>query len=241
MIRKLHDKLGTAGLVVAVVALVVALAGTAFAAAGLNSQQKKEVKKIAKSYQGKGPKGATGATGATGPAGAPGKDGSPGAAGPIGPEGPKGEKGEKGEKGSKGEKGEKGEEGPEGSPWTAGGTLPSGETETGTWSFNASEASAVENEGIKTVFVPMSLNIPLPSPATIVGQENEHCDGTVQAPTADAGFLCVYTFFGNNSNLVAPDGSGAVGLAVGTVGGVAAFEITGDEAFAIGSFAVTAP
>ena len=44
MFSKLHERLGTAGFVVAIVALVAALAGTAFAAAGLNGKQKKEVK-----------------------------------------------------------------------------------------------------------------------------------------------------------------------------------------------------
>ena len=61
---------------------------------------------------------ARGPQGPAGPAGANGKDGA------QGPEGPQGEEGEKGEPG---------EEGPEGSPWTAGGVLPSGETETGSW------------------------------------------------------------------------------------------------------------
>jgi hypothetical protein len=53
MISRIHSKLGTAGLVVALVALVVALTGVAFAASGLNSKQKKEVKKIAKQFAGK--------------------------------------------------------------------------------------------------------------------------------------------------------------------------------------------
>lgn len=74
MISKLHDRLGTAGLVVAIVALVVALTGTAFAALpGLNSKQKKEVKNIAKQFPG-----------------APGAPGAPGPAGPTGPQGAQG-------------------------------------------------------------------------------------------------------------------------------------------------------
>jgi hypothetical protein len=77
MFSRIHDKLGTAGLVVAVAALVVALAGTAIAALpALNSRQKKEVKKIARSFAGK--PGASGASGPAGPAGPAGKDGTNG-------------------------------------------------------------------------------------------------------------------------------------------------------------------
>ena len=43
MFAKLHNRFGTAGLVVAVVALIAALAGTAIAAGGLNAKQKKEL------------------------------------------------------------------------------------------------------------------------------------------------------------------------------------------------------
>lgn len=103
MFSRIHNKLGTAGLIVSIVALVFALAGTAFAAAGLNSKQKKEVTKIAKKYAGKpgpqgqagpqGPQGPAGPAGAVGPQGAkgdPGADGAKGATGPTGPTGPGG-------------------------------------------------------------------------------------------------------------------------------------------------------
>ena len=67
---RIHDKLGTAGLVVAVIALVFAMVGGAFAAAGLTTKQKKQVKTIAKKYAGKqgsaGPQGPQGVTGANG-------------------------------------------------------------------------------------------------------------------------------------------------------------------------------
>lgn len=97
MFSKLHNRLGTPGLIVAVVALVVAVAGTAVAAGGLTKQQEKQVKKIAKKYAGKngkngatGPAGANGAPGPAGPAGPTGSAGSDGAAGPTGPKGPTG-------------------------------------------------------------------------------------------------------------------------------------------------------
>ena len=53
MIERIHQKLGTAGFVIAIVALIAALGGTALAAAKLNGTQKKEVEKIAKKYAGK--------------------------------------------------------------------------------------------------------------------------------------------------------------------------------------------
>ncbi|HEX5610071.1 MAG TPA: hypothetical protein VFX45_08270 [Solirubrobacterales bacterium] len=87
MFSRLHNRLGTAGFVIAIIALVAAVAGTAFAATGLNSKQKKEVKKIAKSVVQQGPAGAAGAAGANGAAGAAGPEGSPWTAGGTLPSG----------------------------------------------------------------------------------------------------------------------------------------------------------
>ena len=112
MLKRIHNKLGTAGLVVAVVALVAAVAGTAFAAGGLTKKQEKQVVKIAKKYAGK-----------QGPKGVP---------GPAGAQGPKGDPGPKGDTGSKGETGSQGPEGPAGPTETE---LPQGKTITGVWSF----------------------------------------------------------------------------------------------------------
>lgn len=91
MLSKLHERLGTAGLVIAVAALVAALGGTAFAAAGLNGTQKREVQKIARKYAG--------------------KPGAPGAQGPQGPKGDPGTKGEKGDAGLPGSAGTNGTDG----------------------------------------------------------------------------------------------------------------------------------
>jgi hypothetical protein len=112
MLKRLHNRLGSAGLVVAVVAVVVAVAGTAFAAGGLTKKQEKQVVKIAKKYAGKN--GKDGATGATGPAGAP---------------GPKGDQGAKGDTGSQGPQGLQGPAGPTETE------LPPGKTMTGVWSL----------------------------------------------------------------------------------------------------------
>jgi Collagen triple helix repeat (20 copies) len=184
-IRAIREPFGTAGLIVAMIALVAALGGTALAAAKLNSTQKKEVEKIAKKYAGK--------SGATGPAGAA------GATGPAGKEGAEGLAGKNGKDGSEGK------EGKEGSPWTAGGTLPAGAAETGTWGYGplVAEVTALK------LRVPISFTIPLAAPldeqhVQFIGPEETGtggCEGgTFEEPKAKSGFLCVY----RNSSDTAP-------------------------------------
>ncbi|MGN6203263.1 MAG: hypothetical protein ACTHNY_12795 [Solirubrobacterales bacterium] len=175
MLSRLHGKLGTAGLIVAIVALVAALTGAAFAAGGLTKRQEKQVVKIAKKYAGK-----------RGPAGKP---------GPAGPQGPAGAPGAKGDTGAKGDKGDTGDRGPEGSPWVAGGVLPSTETETGAWSLGVSKEGLL----IDTI----SFNIPLeevPTAEVVSGSPTANCPGTAVEPSAEPGFLCLYPKEG-----IAPD------------------------------------
>jgi hypothetical protein len=218
MLQRFQDRVGTAGLIVAMVALVAAMGGGAYAASGaLTGKQKKEVEKIAKKYAGKpGAPGANGTNGATGPAGG---------AGAKGDVGTKGEKGDKGDPGTPGKNGESVEavavptgqttcggnggtviepqEVPvcNGSPWVVGG-LPSGKSETGTWAFGALAAAT------NPVYVPVSFTVPLEAGKTVgvhfvnaLGEEEEGgagtgpatvCLGTFKVPTAPAGVLCVY-------------------------------------------------
>ncbi|MFL5872195.1 MAG: hypothetical protein ACJ75T_01795 [Solirubrobacterales bacterium] len=122
MIHRIHERLGTAGFLIAIVALVAGLTGTALAASGaLTGKQKKEVTKIAKKY--------AGAPGAPGAAGLPGPAGPAGAAGPKGDTGAQGDQGIQGKQGIQGIQGKPGEDGETG--FTE--TLPPGKTETGTW------------------------------------------------------------------------------------------------------------
>jgi collagen triple helix repeat protein len=216
MLSRIHNKLGTAGLVVAIVALVAALAGTAIAAAGLNGKQKKEVKKIAKKFAGK-----PGAAGATGPAG---------------PQGPKGDKGDTGAAGKDGTNGTNGTNGANGksvitepeSTGTAnceglGGakfhtegsgantfacngetgfteTLPQGETETGTWGVAVKPTEiGLSGKPEQIQLASASFNIPLSeAPEALVYNlpETTDCPGTVAEPKAAAGKLCVYIGLG---------------------------------------------
>ncbi|HEX3240016.1 MAG TPA: hypothetical protein VHR18_07765 [Solirubrobacterales bacterium] len=209
MFSRIRDKLGTAGLIVAIVALVAALGGGAYAASnGLNGKQKKEVVKIAKKYAGK--------------PGKNGKNGAAGATGPAGPAGPAGAAGAKGDKGADGTSvtstpatiGEcpdggfkytsasgtvkvcNGAEGPEGSPWTVGGLLPSGETLTGVW--------GAPNVPLLASLYSISFPIPLAAaPEAVIVKPSEMDSGAGDAagcpwtgltgtPEADPGKFCVY-------------------------------------------------
>jgi len=239
-VRAIREPFGTAGLVVACVALVLALTGAAFAATGLNGKQKKEVEKIAKKFAGKpgapgaagpaGPAGPKGDTGAAGSNGTNGTNGSPGATGKsvVATNEPKGTNCEAGGSkfevegssvkhyaciGEDGEPGEKGEKGDEGSPWTAGGTLPPGATETGTWAFSRSvETITTEVEGEKKeikvgdseeILVPISFPIRLPTQGGNLLPEKVHysteedfetfCQGTSALPKpVNSLELCIY-------------------------------------------------
>src|SRR6478735_7943446 len=96
--RRLREKTGPAGLILAVTALVVALTGGAYAASSDNGAGKATASAKAKKGP-RGPKGPKGDTGAQGPAG------------PTGPAGPAGSAGAKGDKGDKGDTGNTGSPG----------------------------------------------------------------------------------------------------------------------------------
>jgi hypothetical protein len=222
--KRFREPFGKAGLTVAILALVFAMVGGAWAAAGLNSKQKKEVKSIAKSFQGTGP------AGAAGPAGAKGDNGSNGTVGAKGDAGSAGAPGESvklatatgcgAPGGTKLTVGASSKEVCNGSPWTAGGTLPSGTTVTGAWT-----ASSSGNYGN---FPIAAISFPLPAkeagknkafaftlkevtkeefgkeelfPGFFEGCKVEEgnpecvdtgCSGTAFEPTAPKGELCVY-------------------------------------------------
>jgi Collagen triple helix repeat (20 copies) len=216
--------------VIASLALVFAMTGGAYAAGKYVITSTKQISpKVLKSLTGKaGVNGVNGAAGAQGPAGE------------QGPQGATGLTGQEGAPGRNGTNGVAGKEGPEGSPWTAGGTLPSGETETGAWALSASAEGAA--------LASISFNIRL---AHTLGAANVHfvkssgdgskCAGTVEAPTATPGNLCVYEggFLSNLTFGGITTPSGAEGA--GTAGAVLLFE-AGAEAprLTLGSWAVTA-
>ncbi|MGN6201256.1 MAG: hypothetical protein ACTHNY_02485 [Solirubrobacterales bacterium] len=236
MISKMHQKLGTAGLVVAILALIVALGGVAIAAVpGLNSKQKKQVTKIAKKYAG-----------------------APGAAGSAGSQGPKGEPGAAGKDGTNGVSpvGSEftGEEGPcseggvkfsgssttfacNGRPGPTDTKLPSGETLKGLWQFQVNNNPF--GLGLMTISFPLRVE-PGPDPVWVPAGtsegENEHCPGEVDNPKADPGYFCVYAGLVLGTATEEPSSLGA-DAALGYRG---EWAIEGEVALAYGSWAVTA-
>jgi hypothetical protein len=295
-ILKLHDKLGTAGLVIAVVALIAALGGTAFAAVDrLSGQEKKEVKKIATKLA---------KAGAQGPQGLA---GSPGPAGPVGPRGAAGDPGAPGAPGNDGKSvivaneaagvhcaeggvrveveastakeyvcnGEEGAPGQPGEPWVPDNTLPTGATLTGAWNMGVVKAEDYPL-GLDGLYVPISFSIPLansldeahvhfinpngqeavlnPDTGEIETHASSHCTGgSVNAPKADSGHLCVYA--GNLIHAKAASGTigklDATAAPLGPFGGAVGASTTGanlsfpgaflssESAQAWGSYAVT--
>lgn len=219
MFRSVRSRMTYAN-VVATVAMVFAMSGGAYAASKYLIISTKQIKpSVLASLKGKA--GANGAPGATGPAG------PAGAAGPQGPAGTgtEGKEGKAGANGTSvtstesangieghctgtgsGKGGTKFESasgktyacnGKEGSPWTAGGVLPSGKTETGTIAW----AGTSNGEA----WVPISFDIPL---ANRISESNvivfsgatvpAHCEGTspegeeLENLKAEKGYLCIW-------------------------------------------------
>lgn len=226
-------------ILIATVALLFAMTGGAFAVShhGHSAKVKKGVpgkSGPAGSAGPVGPAGPQGPQGQIGPAGAKGERGAAGIEGARGPQGEPGERGEpgvQGEKGATGETGPKGERGQEGSPWTVSGKLPSGKTETGTWS-----AGPFETEGVQDV--PISFPIPLafPFPETQihflqVGEPpTPECPGSIEVPKATSGNLCVYAEVLQELSL---------GLAGSYTSGIIVQADHGSQGVGIGTWAVT--
>ena len=271
MYRRFQNRFGTAGVIVAVVALIAALSGTALAASGaLTGKQKKEVEKIAKKYAGK--PGAPGAAGTNGTNGKDGPNGLPGAPGKDGTNGTNGTNGESGKSvtvtnipvevpaceeaggievkvqgapsGSKVCNGEEGPPGPKGEPWSAGGTLPVGSTETGAWSFRADET--VPAEIVATLSFAIPLQAPLDSAHVHFETDSDFgdfCAGTTVSPKASSGHLCVYGANNlSNAKLDAIRNLGGGAQGANTAGALIQFERGEEEEVPTlggGSFAVT--
>jgi hypothetical protein len=229
--------------ITATLALVFAMSGGALAANRYLLTSTGQVSpKVLKALKGKtGSAGAAGAQGPAGPAGAQGLKGESGAAGTAGAVGPKGETGATG---ARGPAGVKGETGATGSPWTAGGTLPSGETETGVWATSGPEGGS----GAVTIAI-ASFGIPLTEPEAVIpnvigeeeGEGEPHqnlpagCKGKPSKPEANPGNLCVFVTSALNVTLIIQQAK------VSTAGAFAAVEHSVNDDFeARGSWAVTA-
>lgn len=271
-VRAIREPFGTAGLIVACVALVFAFGGAAIAAGKLTGKQKKEVEKIAKKFAGKpgkpGAPGAPGAPGPAGPAGANGKDGVNGTNGVsvTSSAEPKGSSCANG--GTKflssspaatfACNGAPGAKGDPGDPWVVG-SLPSGATETGTWSVGASTTGG-------GFFAPLTFAVPLEAglpgtnvhyinaankevkrdgTGTLIEVDSSACQGSAADPTAQAGHLCVYTGYTESPGLAIANEEiydpSAAAPGASKAGAVLSGAYKGSGAFGFGTFAVTAP
>jgi Collagen triple helix repeat (20 copies) len=229
MFSLVRKRLGAPG-VIAVIALVFAMLGGAYASNGGGKTTASATTKKSKGKQGppgprgpKGPKGSPGPAGPQGPAGTgtPGPKGDKGDAGSDGSAGKDGKSVEVGPTGPSGfcgsqdlngvevkvegeEEGEEvceGEPGATGAPWPAGGVLPVGATETGTWGYGRTPE---QEEGVQPIFyMPISFFIPVKeeisianvhiNPVGFVGTAGSDCPGTAEKPAAKSGHLCIYT------------------------------------------------
>lgn len=157
-----------------------------------------------------------------------------------GPRGPRGFQGDQGPQGAGGQSivGPEGPQGPEGSPWVAGGALPSGKTESGTW-IAATIGKEVEPGKVEgATAISFGIRLLIPPEIFMVGEGKEgkehatECPGSLALPRAANGDLCLYV--GENQGLELDESfplvSGALVKLKGPSGGAAA-----------GTWAVTAP
>ncbi len=247
-------------------ALVFAMSGGAYAAGKYLITSTKQINpKVLKAL-----KGNAGARGVQGPGGPAGPKGETGPAGAPGKEGPAGKDGVNGEGVSAKEvkvseascakvggtsftvggattdacNGKEGKAGKEGSPWTAGGTLPSGASEQGMWSASVPPVDKVYSFSIVGTAVSFMLPLGTAPESHYINQNDKEvvenptteefeevtpsskCPGSPADAKAEAGNLCVYAISESNMPQYmhvtkATVGGALIGGAGGEPGGVA--------------------
>jgi hypothetical protein len=215
--------------VVASLALFVALGGGAYAAVALpkNSVGSRQIKNAAVTHADLAKNAVTGANV---------KDGSLLSADfktgqlPAAPPGPKGDSGAPGLLGAAGQPGAPG------SPAAYPTVLPSGRTEVGVY--------AVRDKAVATgtaIAAAISFLIPLSTAPSVVFAADPSCAGSVSAPTAAPGVLCIYEGQTVNAALFVTDDQGNIGSAAPQGAGLQAVATASGDTIAQGAWAVTAP
>jgi hypothetical protein len=208
------------GNLIAWLALFVALSGTSVAASHYVIKSTRQINpKVLKALKGK-----TGARGKTGAAGA------------TGSQGPTGTTGAKGASGTRGERGEAGV--------SALSTLPSGQSESG--EYGAGDPGGTNGETLEESVsfpVPLEEGVPASHVAfTKVDVTVEHCSGPGHA---DQGFVCIYSNAETGINpkteiIFNPEVLPTIKGATGRFGFMLAWNVSGPDARAFGTYTVTA-
>jgi hypothetical protein len=154
-----------------------------------------------------------------------------------GSQGAQGAQGSAGPQGATGPTGATGQTGAPGNPAAYPSVLPSGRTEVGVYSVRSLAAAA------GAAFAsPISFPIPLASaPSNVLFAPGSNCPGSVAAPTAAPGVLCIYEGQTVNASEFVTDDQGNVGQASRQGAAVQAVANNAGDTIAQGSWAVTAP
>jgi hypothetical protein len=221
---RLRARRPSPAMLIAVLALFMAMGGSALAAHHYLINSTRQINpRVLKALKGR-----RGDTGRRGPLG------------PVGPNGPRGPQGKEGPSGKEGKPGKTGEPGPFPK------TLPSGKTLSGV--FQATDGIPPKLKG----FAQATISFPFPlaaNPKVEVieagGKATEHCPGSLEAPAAAAGYLCLYVW-SSNGPVVGTYNPANETPGAGRVGAVAFTEVkcegeTACNGHLVGTWAVTAP
>jgi len=186
------------------------------------------------------PQGLQGLQGPAGSDGAPGPEGPAGEAGTPGQAAARGATGAKGEAGARGATGAKGEGGPKGLPGTSilSTTIPSGSSVYGTFGT----ATVWPTEPGQALTLTAAFPIPAATPveaARVQLAPSEHCPGSATAPSAAAGYVCMYlNSLGEGTTVQGEGPDGRYGFSYKIAGGTKGPPV---NMSAFGVWAYTAP